>query len=305
MSIYKDSFYEEPFCFKIYVDGASFSSKMKHASIGGVGVHIENLDCTRILPSNIIPGNLINYYKDRKVVVYNDFGISTNQMCEILAAYMGLKYVYEFLYYLTSMIKEETGKETIDPLKIEIDLYSDSAYVVNCIQHQWIDSWDNNYWLTSENKPVKNIPLWLLLNDIIQHGDKSLPVYQLTYPRIIKVKGHSDNVGNNIADKLAVSAKQIGLNHFNERSSSLIESDESNLDYIILTKDGSIMNNGIINYDYVAQSNIDEFMKYIIMSKRYSLYPIKLFNWGDVFSRDSTKGDIYCNYSIWDDVFRR
>ena len=75
----------------------------------------------------------------------------------------------------------------------EIDLYSDSAYIVNAFQNNWIDSWQKKNWKTSDNKEVKNIDLWL---KILELSSK----HKINW---FKVKGHADNVYNNKCDTLA------------------------------------------------------------------------------------------------------
>ncbi|MDV3429387.1 MAG: ribonuclease HI [Bacillota bacterium] len=72
-------------------------------------------------------------------------------------------------------------------------LYSDSAYVVNAVNSNWIEGWQKNNWKNSKKEPVKNKELW---EDLI----KFLSVHRVTF---IKVKGHSDNEYNNRCDKLA------------------------------------------------------------------------------------------------------
>jgi ribonuclease HI len=79
------------------------------------------------------------------------------------------------------------------------ELYSDSAYVVNSINNNWLDTWFNNGWLTTKGHDIKNKDLWVEVYNslkIIRELD-----VQIT---ITKVKGHSDNVFNNLADKIAV-----------------------------------------------------------------------------------------------------
>jgi len=75
----------------------------------------------------------------------------------------------------------------------EVELYSDSAYVVNAITNGWVYGWKKKNWRTSANDEVKNIDLWeTLLNLLTYHN--------VTFN---KVKGHADNEMNNRCDKLA------------------------------------------------------------------------------------------------------
>ena len=76
----------------------------------------------------------------------------------------------------------------------EVDLYSDSAYVVNAINENWVYSWKRNGWRNSNRKPVANQNLWLEL-------DRLTKIHRVYF---YKVKGHSDNEYNNRCDELAV-----------------------------------------------------------------------------------------------------
>lgn len=99
----------------------------------------------------------------------------------------------------TNNIMEITAVlEALKLLKFECDVevYSDSAYVVNAFNQGWIYNWQKNNWRTASKEPVKNRELWEEL-------------YCLTKKhtvKFIKVKGHSDNELNNRCDFLATSA---------------------------------------------------------------------------------------------------
>lgn len=83
---------------------------------------------------------------------------------------------------------------------MDIELYSDSAYVVNAINNGWLKSWKNNGWTTSSNQRVKNHHLWAELYDLHRRlRDANIKV------DIIKVKGHSGDTYNEYVDKLAKS----------------------------------------------------------------------------------------------------
>lgn len=74
-----------------------------------------------------------------------------------------------------------------------VELYSDSAYVVNAIKLGWLENWKNNHWLGSDKKQVKNIDYWKRLDELMQ-------VHNVNFN---KVKGHADNEFNNRCDELA------------------------------------------------------------------------------------------------------
>lgn len=75
----------------------------------------------------------------------------------------------------------------------EVTLYSDSAYVVNAVQNEWLYAWFHNGWKTADKKPVKNKELWEeLLSLLSKHRVK-----------FVKVRGHADNAYNNRCDEIA------------------------------------------------------------------------------------------------------
>ncbi len=74
-------------------------------------------------------------------------------------------------------------------------IYCDSAYCVNMCR-DWIWTWSQNGWLNSQNKIVENIDLVYKLYTLLQ--ENSFPNYQIK-----KILGHSNNLGNDIADLLA------------------------------------------------------------------------------------------------------
>ena len=91
----------------------------------------------------------------------------------------------------------------IEALKIlkkpcTVNLYTDSKYLQLGIT-KWIHTWRVNNWLKSDNKPVKNAQLWQKLQDEIA---RHVIIWHW-------VKGHSNNYGNKIADKLAVKGREI------------------------------------------------------------------------------------------------
>ena len=90
---------------------------------------------------------------------------------------------------LTAVI--EALKKLKKPCKVQ--LYSDSAYVVNALTLGWLENWKASGWRGSDKKSVKNIELW-------EELDKLLQIHEVEF---IKVKGHADNEYNNRCDALA------------------------------------------------------------------------------------------------------
>lgn len=78
----------------------------------------------------------------------------------------------------------------------DVDIYSDSAYVVNAFNQHWITNWQRNGWRNSAKAEVANVDLWKRLLELTT-------VHNVNF---IKVKGHADNEFNNRCDRLAVEA---------------------------------------------------------------------------------------------------
>lgn len=114
-------------------------------------------------------------YKDNKKEISGGKKNTTNNEMELTAVIEGLK-----------MLK----------YPCEVELYSDSAYVVNAFLQKWIDNWVKNNWKTSNKEPVKNQELWKELYNLTKKHKV----------KFIKVKGHSDNEFNNRCDELARNA---------------------------------------------------------------------------------------------------
>lgn len=123
------------------------------------------------------PGNggwgAVLMYKNKKKEISGGERNTTNNRMELLAPISALK-----------LLKEPCN----------VDLYSDSAYLVNAFNEGWIESWQSNNWRNANRKEVKNIELWQELLQLTA-------VHNVTF---IKVKGHADNEWNNRCDQLAV-----------------------------------------------------------------------------------------------------
>ena len=100
---------------------------------------------------------------------------TTNNEMEITAVLQGLK-----------MLK----------FPCDVEVYSDSAYVVNTFSKGWIYNWEKKNWKTADNTPVKNVELWKEILALTK-------THKVTFN---KVKGHADNELNNRCDELARAA---------------------------------------------------------------------------------------------------
>lgn len=78
----------------------------------------------------------------------------------------------------------------------EIDLYSDSKYLVDAFNQHWIDGWIKKGWKRGKNEPVKNVDLWQrMLNAMRRH--------KVCFHW---VKGHDGHPQNERCDTLATTA---------------------------------------------------------------------------------------------------
>ena len=77
-----------------------------------------------------------------------------------------------------------------------IDLYSDSQYVVNAFNQHWIEGWIKKGWKRGKNEPVKNVDLWKRL----------LAAMQPHNVQFHWVKGHAGHPANERCDELATTA---------------------------------------------------------------------------------------------------
>lgn len=119
-------------------------------------------------------GTLLTH-DNHEVELYGGDRNTTNNKMEITACIKALEYI-------------ESNKS------IPVELHCDSSYVVDTFNEGWINGWIARGWRKSDKKPVKNKELWMRLHSLYQSMDSV---------KFVKVKGHSDNEGNNKADALA------------------------------------------------------------------------------------------------------
>ena len=101
------------------------------------------------------------------------FKLTTNNRMELLAVIDSLK-----------KLKKEG---------LAIKIYTDSKYVVNPVEKQWLHSWKKTAF-----KNKKNVDLWLEL----------LPLIEKHKVQFKWIKGHNDHPQNERCDKLAFSASK-------------------------------------------------------------------------------------------------
>jgi len=111
-------------------------------------------------------------YNGTQKTIYGGARHTTNQRMELKGAIEALK----------------TLKQSCN-----VHLYTDSAYLYNGISQNWYEKWRKNGWRTSKNEPVSNIDLWHELIRLVNKHNV----------QVHKVKGHSGDEFNTLADKLA------------------------------------------------------------------------------------------------------
>ena len=100
---------------------------------------------------------------------------TTNNRMEIMAAIVGLEALTK---------------------PCQVELYSDSQYLVNAFNQHWIEGWLKKGWKRGKNEDVKNVDLWKRLLE-------AKAPHQVTF---IWVKGHDGHEMNERCDVLATTA---------------------------------------------------------------------------------------------------
>ena len=80
----------------------------------------------------------------------------------------------------------------------EVALYTDSNYLRNAFEENWLESWQKKNWKTSSGKMVLNRDLW----------EKLLKLSGLHDIKWHWVRGHEGHPENERADELAVNARK-------------------------------------------------------------------------------------------------
>ena len=102
---------------------------------------------------------------------------------------------------LTAFLSALENADTIETGNTKVTIYTDSAYIANCLNQNWYVKWMSNGWRTSDKQDVKNQDLWRRIVALYIKLKERLDL------SIVKVKSHSDNPWNNYADLLAVKAR--------------------------------------------------------------------------------------------------
>lgn len=78
----------------------------------------------------------------------------------------------------------------------EVDVYSDSKYVVDAFNQHWVEGWLKRGWKNAKKEPVKNSDLWRRLLEAKKPHDVTF----------VWVKGHAGHPENERCDALATAA---------------------------------------------------------------------------------------------------
>lgn len=126
------------------------------------------------------------------VRIYTDGGCSGNQSDENIGGWGAIleygehrKELYGGELNTTNNRMEMTALiEALSALKkegLELEVFSDSSYVMNCFREKWYVSWRKNGWKNSKKEPVDNRELWEKLLELVEkQGDV----------KFFRVKGH-------------------------------------------------------------------------------------------------------------------
>lgn len=114
-------------------------------------------------------------YKGRRKEFCQGYKLTTNNRMELMGVIVGL-----------SKLKTKSN----------VQVYTDSKYVINGITKGWANKWKQNNWYRTKTQKAINSDLWeMLLNEVAKHN------VQFNW-----VKGHSGHLENERCDALATYA---------------------------------------------------------------------------------------------------
>lgn len=151
----------------IYTDGSCRNNGQKN-SAGAYGFILLNESQTKVI------------YSEAHLVAN-----TTNQRMELMAALSACQ-------KLNQLVK---------PFD-EVRIFTDSAYLCNCIKQGWYKKWLMNNWVNSKKEPVANKDLWV---ELIPFFDSPNYIFQ-------KVEAHTTNIWNNYVDNIVQNTTARYLN---------------------------------------------------------------------------------------------
>ena len=141
----------------IYTDGAARGNP---DGPGGYGVVLEFVDSAGVLHERELSQGYIR---------------TTNNRMELMAAIVALEALTK---------------------PCEVELWSDSQYLVNAFNQHWIENWIRKNWMRTKSEPVKNVDLWKRLL-------AAKEPHNVTWNW---VRGHNGHPQNERCDALATAA---------------------------------------------------------------------------------------------------
>ena len=120
-------------------------------------------------------------YKQRELELFGAEAETTNNRMELTAVIRGLQALKK---------------------PCEVTVVSDSKYVCDAINRQWLFAWNNNYWKKADKKPVLNRDLW----------EELLTLLHMHTVRFEWIKGHNGHPENERCDRIAVNEYQKLIN---------------------------------------------------------------------------------------------
>lgn len=154
--------------------GAALAGRSAGALVEAAGVKHVIIHTDGSCLGNPGPGGwaaILHYGKAEREMVGADV-MTTNNRMEMFAAVAALEALKE---------------------PCEVELYTDSQYLINAFQKGWVERWQRNGWRTAGKDPVKNSDLWeklIALNDRHKVDFRYVP-------------GHSGHPLNERCDQLA------------------------------------------------------------------------------------------------------
>ncbi len=145
-----------------------------------------------------------------RIIIYCDGACSNNQQPQNRGGW-GAVLLYKGLAKEISGAERNTSNNRMELLaciraleevrnrSLPVEVYTDSAYLANCLLQGWYRRWQRNGWQTAAKKPVENKDLWLRLLALKDE------FASITFH---KVAGHSHIELNERADRLAREAIQ-------------------------------------------------------------------------------------------------
>ena len=188
--------------FVLYVDG---SARPVNPGFAGFGIHgyLYDTELTKKIPGTIghilTPNGYVLKLGEADKLVVNEvipvhyvdgfgsiFGQVSNNVAELSAAINGLRHANN--YEIT-----------------EVQVFTDSEYVRKGLEF-WVDNWKKNNWLKQDGTEPANISYWKELLEI-----RDILVQRGVVVKINWVRGHTDILGNVLADKLATIASLAAM----------------------------------------------------------------------------------------------